>query len=225
MTNLLLIEDADDLRETLAFLLEREGYDVRQAADGAAGLREFDDAEPDVVVLDLMIPEVPGIEVSRAIRRRSDVPIVMVTAKTGEADVVLGLESGADDYITKPFSTVELLARLRSILRRRRPDPDTGSVLDVGDISLDAERHEVVVAGTRVDMPLREFQLLELLMRNAGRVLPRSTLIDTIWGASYFGDTKTLDVHIRRLRAKIEPDPSRPSKLVTVRGVGYRLEE
>jgi len=225
MANLLLIEDADDLRETLAFLLEREGYDVRVAADGAAGLREFDNAEPDVVVLDLMIPEVPGIEVSREIRRRSDVPIVMVTAKTGEADIVLGLESGADDYITKPFSTVELLARLRSVLRRRRPDADAGSVLEVGGIRLDVERHEVVVAGKKIDMPLREFQLLELMMRDAGRVLPRSTLIDAIWGATYFGDTKTLDVHIRRLRAKIEPDPSHPSKLVTIRGVGYRLEE
>jgi len=224
MPSLLLIEDSDDLRETLAFLLAREGYDVRQAADGAAGLREFDRAEPEVIVLDLMIPEVPGIEVCRIVRRTSEVPIVMLTAKAGEADIVLGLESGADDYITKPFSTAELLARLRSVLRRHRPGVDSGPSLAVSGIELDVERHRVVVDGTEVSMPLREFQLLELLMRNAGRVLTRSVLIDSIWGAGYYGDTKTLDVHVRRVRAKIEPDPGRPARLVTVRGVGYRLE-
>ncbi len=225
MPSLLLVEDSDELRDTLAFLLSREGYDVKQAADGAVGLEAFQRDEPDVIVLDLMLPEVPGIEVCRRVRRTSDVPIVMLTAKTGEADIVLGLESGADDYVTKPFSTPELLARLRSVLRRRRPVASDETMLVVGGLRLDAERHRVNVDGEEVSMPLREFELLEQLMRNPGRVLTRASLIDTIWGADYFGDTKTLDVHVRRLRAKIEPDPAHPTRLVTVRGLGYRLEE
>jgi len=225
MTTLLLVEDADDVRETLAFLLTREGYAVRTAADGAAALAAFEREQPDVVLLDLMIPEVSGLEVCRRLRAASDVPIVIVTAKVAESDIVLGLESGADDYVTKPFSTPELLARLRSVLRRQRSGhDDPEDTLRAGGIVMDVDRHRVSVDGHRVDMPLREFQVLELLLRRAGRVVPRSQIIDLVWGADYFGDTKTLDVHIRRLRAKIEPDPAHPTRLATVRGLGYRLE-
>jgi len=224
MTRLLLVEDSEDVRETLAYLLDREGYEVRKAADGAKALDIFRRDKVDVVLLDLMIPEVPGIEVCARIRETSDVPIIMLTAKVGEADVVVGLEAGADDYITKPFSTAELLARLRSVLRRRvvrREEP----VVRVAGLEMDVERHRVTVDGVAVDMPLREFELLELLMRNPGRVLTRRQIIERVWGADYFGDTKTLDVHVRRLRAKIEADPARPQRLVTVRGLGYRLKE
>jgi len=222
MTRLLLVEDSEDVRETLGYLLGREGYDVRQVADGATALAEIAAWSPDVVLLDLGIPEVPGIEVCRRVRTTSDVPIIMLTATVGEANIVVGLESGADDYITKPFSTAELLARIRTVLRRR-PAADS-SRLKAGGVALDADRHAVTVDGHPVEMPLREFDLLELLMRHAGRVLTRRQIIERIWGSGYYGDTKTLDVHVRRLRAKIEPDPAHPRRLVTVRGLGYRFD-
>jgi two-component system response regulator RegX3 len=227
VTELLLVEDMDTLREALDYLLRREGYQVRSVADGAAALDEFEAKEPDLILLDLMIPEVPGIEVCRRIRLVSDVPIIMLTAKNSEGDIVVGLETGADDYVTKPYSTPELLARIRSALRHRRPraeDQDT-SVLSVDGITLDPERHRVSVDGVEITVPLREFSMLELFLLNAGRVLTRGQIIERIWGSDYFGDTKTLDVHVRRLRAKIEKDPTHPSRLVTVRGLGYRLEE
>ncbi|MCL2785301.1 MAG: response regulator transcription factor [Propionibacteriaceae bacterium] len=225
MTRLLLVEDSQDVRETLAYLLTREGYEVRTAADGGKALDEFEDYPPDIILLDLMIPEISGIDVCRTIRRTSDVPIIILTAKVGEANVVVGLESGADDYVTKPFSTPELLARLRSVLRRHRAaEPETTSLATPG-LEMDVERHRVYVDGRKIDMPLREFELLELLMRNVGRVLTRRQIIERVWGSDYFGDTKTLDVHVRRLRAKIEVDPDRPKRLITVRGLGYRLEE
>jgi two-component system response regulator RegX3 len=227
VTDLLLVEDMDTLREALDFLLRREGYQVRAVADGAAALTAFEEAEPDLVLLDLMIPEVPGIEVCRRIRLTSDVPIIMLTALNSEGDIVVGLESGADDYVTKPYSTPELLARIRSALRHRRPragDPDPG-VLQAGGVWLDPERHRAQVDGRELTLPLREFSMLELFLRNAGRVLTRGQIIERCWGSDYFGDTKTLDVHVRRLRAKIEPDPTNPTRLVTVRGLGYRLEE
>ena len=225
MTKLLLVEDAEDVREPLAYLLTREGYEVRTAGDGATALSEFETHPPDIVLLDLMIPEISGIDVCRTIRMTSDVPIIMLTAKVGEANVVVGLESGADDYITKPFSTPELLARLRSVLRRHRAVEPEDAMLSSSGLEMDVERHRVTVDGRPVEMPLREFELLELLMRNIGRVLTRRQIIERVWGADYYGDTKTLDVHVRRLRAKIEKDPAHPKRLVTVRGLGYRLEE
>ena len=225
MTRLLLVEDSDDVRETLAYLLSREGYDVRTASDGVKALAEFDNHPPDIILLDLMIPEISGIDVCRRIRLTSDVPIIMLTAKVGEANIVVGLESGADDYVTKPFSTPELLARLRSVLRRHRAGEPESTLLVCGGLQMDVERHKVVVDGERVEMPLREFELLELLMHNVGRVLTRRQIIERVWGSDYFGDTKTLDVHVRRLRAKIEEDPDHPRRLLTVRGLGYRLEE
>ncbi|MDR0783740.1 MAG: response regulator transcription factor [Propionibacteriaceae bacterium] len=225
MTRLLLVEDAEDVRETLAFLLTREGYEVDKAVDGAAALKAFAKHTPDIVLLDLMIPKVSGIEVLQTIRLTSDVPIVILTAMVGESEVVVGLEAGADDYVTKPFSTPELLARLRSLLRRHHSTKPPESVLTVNGIVMDVERHRVSVDGVKVDMPLREFELLELLMRHAGRVLTRGQIITRVWGSDYFGDTKTLDVHVRRLRAKIEPAPDQPCRLITVRGLGYRLEE
>ncbi|MDR1431941.1 MAG: response regulator transcription factor [Propionibacteriaceae bacterium] len=227
MAELLLVEDDDTLRETLAFLLRREGYGVSEAADGAVALGSWRDNPPDLILLDLMIPEVPGPEVCRMIRAESDVPIIMLTAKSSEADIVFGLESGADDYLTKPFSTPELLARIRSALRRHQPRLAAvdESRLAVGKLVMDVPRHRLEVDGAEVTLRLREFELLELLMRNAGRVLTRHQIIDRVWGADYFGDTKTLDVHVRRLRAKIEPDQTSPTRLITVRGLGYRLEE
>ncbi len=225
MTRLLLVEDAEDVRETLAYLLGREGYEVVTAGDGLTALSEYERCQSDIIVLDLMIPELSGIEVCRRIRLTSNVPIIMLTAMVGEANVIVGLESGADDYVTKPFSTPELLARIRSLLRRRAGSGPAPAALTVGEVIMDVERHRVTVAGAEVEMPLREFELLELLMRHAGRVLTRHQIIDQVWGADYFGDTKTLDVHIRRLRSKIEADPAHPRHLLTVRGLGYRLEE
>jgi two-component system response regulator RegX3 len=226
MSELLVVDDDVTLRETLAFLLAREGYEVRTAPDGVQALAEFDAREPDLILLDLMLPELSGTDVCRRVRMVSEVPIIMLTAKNSEGDIVVGLELGADDYVTKPFSTPELLARIRSALRRRlaRGEPKPTTLLASG-VEMDVGRHKVEVDGREVSMPLREFALLELLMRNAGRVLTRSQIIERVWGAEYFGDTKTLDVHIRRLRARIEPDPSRPRRLTTVRGLGYRLEE
>ena len=225
MTRILIVEDESSLSEPLAFLLEREGYETAIAADGPTALSEFDRAGADLVLLDLMLPGLPGTEVCRELRSRSNVPIIMLTAKDSEVDIVVGLELGADDYVTKPYSTRELLARIRAVLRRRVEADDTDdSILEAGSVRMDVERHTVSVDGVETAMPLKEFELLELLLRNAGRVLTRGQLIDRVWGADYFGDTKTLDVHIKRIRSKIEDDPSDPKALVTVRGLGYRFE-
>jgi two-component system response regulator RegX3 len=226
-THILIVEDEESLSEPLAFILEREGYRVTVADDGPSALAAFDKTGADLVLLDLMLPGIPGTEVCRVLRSKSQVPIVMLTAKDSEVDIVVGLELGADDYVTKPYSTRELLARIRAVLRRRVDDDDddlADGVLEAGDIRMDVERHVVSVRGEDVAMPLKEFELLELLMRNAGRVLTRGQLIDRVWGSDYFGDTKTLDVHIKRIRSKIEPVPSEPKALVTVRGLGYRIE-
>jgi two-component system response regulator RegX3 len=225
MTHILIVEDEESLSEPLAYILQREGYQVSVAEDGPAAVAAFDKAGADLVLLDLMLPGIPGTEVCRVIRTKSQVPIVMLTAKDSEVDIVVGLELGADDYVTKPYSTRELLARIRAVLRRRvDPDDLSDSMLEAGDIRMDVERHVVTVRGDDVAMPLKEFELLELLMRNAGRVLTRGQLIDRVWGSDYFGDTKTLDVHIKRIRSKIEAVPSEPKALVTVRGLGYRIE-
>lgn len=226
MTRILIVEDEPSLAEPLAFLLGREGYDTAIAGDGRAALAEFDRGGADLVLLDLMLPGLSGTEVCRELRARSSVPIIMLTAKDSEVDIVVGLELGADDYVTKPYSSRELLARIRAVLRRHVEvvDDPAEAVLEAGPVRMDVERHSVSVDGAEVAMPLKEFELLEFLLRNAGRVLTRGQLIDRIWGSDYFGDTKTLDVHIKRIRAKIEPDPSNPTLLVTVRGLGYRFE-
>ena len=225
MTRILIVEDELSLSEPLSFLLRREGYETEIAADGREALAAFDRAGADLVLLDLMLPGLSGTEVCREIRSRSSVPIIMLTAKDSEVDIVVGLELGADDYVTKPYSSRELLARIRAVLRRRVDvEADADAVLETGPVRMDVERHSVSVAGSEVPMPLKEFELLELLMRNAGRVLTRGQLIDRVWGADYFGDTKTLDVHIKRIRSRIEVDPSAPVMLVTVRGLGYRFE-
>ncbi len=225
MTRILIVEDETSLSEPLAYLLTREGYETSVAADGLAALTEFDRSGTDLVLLDLMLPGLPGTEVCRELRQRSAVPIIMLTAKDSEVDIVVGLELGADDYVTKPYSTRELLARIRAVLRRQTDGGDLNeAVLTVGPVRMDVEKHQVTVDGTVIAMPLKEFELLELLLRNAGRVLTRGQLIDRVWGADYFGDTKTLDVHVKRIRSKIKPDPSNPRMLVTVRGLGYRFE-
>ncbi len=225
MTRIMLVEDEASLSEPLAFLLQREGYEVDVVEDGPAAVASFDKDGADLILLDLMLPGLPGTEVSREIRTRSAVPIIMLTAKDSEVDIVVGLERGADDYVTKPYSTRELLARIRAVLRRRvEVDDEPLNVLEVGSVRMDVERHTVEVDGREIAMPLKEFELLELLLRNAGRVLTRGQLIDRVWGSDYFGDTKTLDVHIKRIRSKIEREPSDPVLLVTVRGLGYRFE-
>jgi len=225
MTKILIVEDEASLSEPLAYLLEREGYETAIADDGPAALVEFDRAGADLVLLDLMLPGLSGTEVCRELRTRSSVPIIMLTAKDSEVDIVVGLELGADDYVTKPYSTRELLARIRAVLRRRvETDDDDDQILEAGTVRMDIERHTVSVDGKETAMPLKEFELLELLLRNSGRVLTRGQLIDRVWGADYFGDTKTLDVHIKRIRSKIEAVPSEPTMLVTVRGLGYRFE-
>jgi len=225
VTRILIVEDESSLSEPLAFLLEREGYETTIAPDGVTAVAEFERNGSDLVLLDLMLPGLPGTEVCREIRSRSSVPIIMLTAKDSEVDIVVGLELGADDYVTKPYSTRELLARIRAILRRRIEDDDVRElVLEAGVVRMDVERHTVSVGGKETAMPLKEFELLELLLRNSGRVLTRGQLIDRVWGADYFGDTKTLDVHIKRIRSKIEDVPSEPTMLVTVRGLGYRFE-
>ena len=226
MTRILIVEDEPSLAEPLAFLLGREGYDTAIAGDGRGALAEFDRNGADLVLLDLMLPGLSGTEVCRELRGRSSVPIIMLTAKDSEVDIVVGLELGADDYVTKPYSSRELLARIRAVLRRHveAPEQELDALLEAGPVRMDIERHAVSVEGREVSMPLKEFELLEFLLRNAGRVLTRGQLIDRIWGSDYFGDTKTLDVHIKRIRAKIEPDPSQPQLLVTVRGLGYRFE-
>ncbi|WP_294180053.1 response regulator transcription factor [uncultured Schumannella sp.] len=225
MTRILIVEDEPSLSEPLAFLLEREGYEIEVAADGPSALVAFERQGADLVLLDLMLPGLPGTEVCRELRTRSTVPIIMLTAKDSEVDIVVGLELGADDYVTKPYSSRELLARIRAVLRRRADvEEEQEGILEAGPVRMDVERHSVAVNGAEISMPLKEFELLELLLRNAGRVLTRGQLIDRVWGADYFGDTKTLDVHIKRVRAKIEPDPAQPTLLVTVRGLGYRFE-
>lgn len=225
MTRILLVEDERALSEPLSFLLESEGYDVVIIENGAEAIERFESVNPDVILLDLMLPGAAGTEVCRRVRAVSDVPIIMLTAKDSEVDIVVGLELGADDYVTKPYSARELIARLRAVLRRRG---DAGiaddSIISAGRVSMDVDRHVVSVDGSDISMPLREFELLEYLMRNAGRVLTRGQLIDRVWGSDYFGDTKTLDVHIKRIRSRIEAAPSEPTMLVTVRGLGYRFE-
>ncbi len=223
---ILVVEDEESFVEALTVGLKREGFRVRVARDGAEGLALFDVVHPDLVLLDVMLPKVSGIDVCREIRTRSRVPIVMVSAKTSEIDTVVGLEVGADDYVAKPYRLRELVARMRAALRRAPTptSPASGSVLEVGDVRLDPERHEVFVRGQRVNLPLKEFELLEVLLGNAGRVLTRDSLIDRVWGADYVGDTKTLDVHVKRLRAKVEDDPAVPRRIVTIRGLGYKYE-
>lgn len=223
---ILLVEDEDSFVDALTVGLRREGFRVHVAQDGADALALFDAVHPDLVLLDLMLPKVSGIDVCREIRTRSRVPIIMVTAKGSEIDTVVGLEVGADDYVTKPYRLRELVARIRAVLRRTPPEaaPVATEAVTVGDVSLDPERHEVVVRGEQVQLPLKEFELLALLLDNAGRVLTRDALIDRVWGSDYVGDTKTLDVHVKRLRAKVETDPSNPTRIVTIRGLGYKYE-
>ncbi|MCU0261560.1 MAG: response regulator transcription factor [Ilumatobacteraceae bacterium] len=224
---MLVVEDEASFVEALRIGLAREGFTVEVASDGVEALEKFDLVDPDVVLLDVMLPRISGIDVCRQLRQRSNVPIIMVTAKGGEIDTVVGLEVGADDYVTKPYRIRELVARMRAVLRRspsdRAGDLPPGS-LQVGDVALDPDEHAVTVRGQPISMPLKEFELLHLLLANAGRVLPRETLIDRVWGSDYVGDTKTLDVHVKRLRAKIEPDPANPRYIVTIRGLGYKYE-
>ena len=225
MTRVLVVEDERNLREPLVYLLQKEGYDVIEAEDGNAAIENFQKLGADLILLDLMLPGLSGNEVCRAIRAESQVPIIMVTAKDTEIDKVVGLEIGADDYVTKPYSTRELLARMKAVLRRgSEPVAQETGVLKAGPVVMDIERHMVTVNGEKVQMPLKEFELLELLMENLNRVLTRGQIIDRVWGSNYFGDTKTLDVHIKRLRSKIERAPSEPTIIVTVRGLGYRFE-
>jgi two-component system response regulator RegX3 len=226
---ILVVDDEQSYREALSVALEREGFLVDVAADGVEALERFEASRPALVLLDVMLPRMSGVDVCRELRARgARVPILMVTARNAEIDAVVGLEVGADDYVTKPFRLRELIARVRAHLRRTAStggdEPRSSDVVEVGDVRLDAGRHEVVVRGRTVALPLREFELLELLLENSGRVLPRDVIIDRIWGPNYFGDTKTLDVHVKRLRAKVEPDPAHPERIVTVRGVGYRYE-
>lgn len=225
MTRILVVEDEQSYRDPLAYQLTKEGFDVVTAQTGTEALVEFDRQRIDLVLLDVMLPEMSGVDVCRELRGRSSVPIIMLTAKDGEIDKVVGLELGADDYVTKPYSFRELLARIRAVLRRIdvSEEPEVSESLEVGRIRMDVARHEVSVAGERVPMPLREFELLELFLRNPDRALPRELLIDRVWGSNYVGDTKTLDVHVKRLRAKIEENPSAPQVLQTVRGLGYKL--
>ena len=224
MTRILVVEDEESYRDPLAYLLRKEGFDVSLAADGLAALDEFDRGGADLVLLDLMLPGMSGTDVCRALRARSQVPVIMLTAKDSEIDKVVGLEIGADDYVTKPYSSRELLARIRAVLRRQVEAPAAADAsIEVGRVALDPERHTVEVDGEPTAFPLKEFELLEVLMRNAGRVLTRGQLIDRVWGSDYVGDTKTLDVHVKRIRAKIEPDPANPARLVTVRGLGYKI--
>jgi two-component system response regulator RegX3 len=226
MTRVLVVEDEESFSDALSYMLRREGFDAVVTATGPEALEEFDRDGADIVLLDLMLPGLSGTEVCRTLRSRSNVPIIMLTAKDTEIDKVVGLELGADDYVTKPYSARELVARIRAVLRRRGETPAApeDGVLAAGPVRMDVERHVVAVDGATVALPLKEFDLLELLLRNAGRVLTRGQLIDRVWGSDYVGDTKTLDVHVKRLRAKIEPDPANPVHLLTVRGLGYKLE-
>ena len=226
MTRVLIVEDEESLAEPLAYLLNKEGFDTTVMADGPSALAEFDRAGADIVLLDLMLPGMSGTDVCKQLRARSGVPVIMVTARDSEIDKVVGLELGADDYVTKPYSARELIARIRAVLRRgaEAEDIDADVVLEAGPVRMDIERHIVSIDGEQIAFPLKEFELLEYLMRNKGRVLTRGQLIDRVWGSDYVGDTKTLDVHVKRLRSKIEADPANPTRLVTVRGLGYKLE-
>jgi len=225
MTRVLVVEDEESFSDALSYMLRREGYEVQIAATGTEALQVFDQTGADLVLLDLMLPALSGTEVCRELRSRSHVPIIMVTARDSEVDKVVGLELGADDYVTKPFSSRELVARIRAVLRRGiEPGELKPEVIEAGPVRMDVGRHLVTVDRHHVQLPLKEFDLLELLLRNAGRVLTRGQLIDRVWGADYVGDTKTLDVHVKRLRGKIEPDPANPRYLVTVRGLGYKFE-
>jgi two-component system response regulator RegX3 len=224
---ILVVDDEQSYRDALSVALQREGFIVETAADGVEALEKFESTKPALVLLDVMLPQMSGIDVCRELRTRSKVPIIMVTARNSEIDAVVGLEVGADDYVTKPFRLRELVARVRAALRRspvERLEELGIDVIEIGDVRLDAARHEVLVCGELVSMPLKEFELLELMLLNAGRVLTREVLIDRVWGPNYYGDTKTLDVHIKRLRSKIESDPAHPTRVVTIRGVGYRYE-
>ncbi|MGA0862829.1 MAG: response regulator [Ilumatobacteraceae bacterium] len=224
----LVVEDEESFIEALQVGLRREGYRVEIARDGMQALEMFDIVKPDLILLDVMLPKMSGIDVCRALRKKTTTPIIMVTAKGSEIDTVVGLEVGADDYVTKPYRLRELTARMRAVLRRGTQEKggelSSGS-LEVGDVGLDPDQHLVVVRGESVKLPLKEFELLHILLANAGRVLPRETLIDRVWGSDYVGDTKTLDVHIKRLRSKIEPDPTNPARIVTIRGLGYKYEK
>ena len=227
MTKVLVVEDEQSLREPLVYLLKKEGFDTEEAEDGQKAIELFDRGGIDLILLDLMLPGISGNEVCRIIRQTSQVPIIMITAKDSEIDKVVGLEIGADDYVTKPYSTRELLARMKAVLRRNIDIPLSGAgqgILEVGAVRMDVDRHIVTVHGEKVAMPLKEFELLELLLENANRVLTRGQIIDRVWGSNYYGDTKTLDVHIKRIRSKIEDDPARPEHLLTVRGLGYKYE-
>ena len=225
----LLVEDEESFVDALLVGLKREGFKVEVARDGYEALERFDIVRPDIVLLDVMLPRISGIDVCRQLRKRTQVPIIMVTAKSSEIDTVVGLEVGADDYVTKPYRIRELVARMRAVLRRNARDQESvaelsGGSIVVGDVVLDPEEHRVTLAGERLNLPLKEFELLHLLMANAGRVLPRETLIDRVWGSDYVGDTKTLDVHVKRLRSKLEDDPANPLRIVTIRGLGYKYE-
>jgi two-component system, OmpR family, response regulator RegX3 len=223
----LVVEDEESFVDALQVGLRREGFRVQVARDGAAALDVFDAVRPDLVLLDVMLPRISGIDVCRQLRKRSQVPIIMVTAKTSEIDTVVGLEVGADDYVTKPYRLRELVARMRAVLRRTPvggPEGDGEGAIEVGDVRLDPERHEVIIRGHMTSMPLKEFELLTVLLENAGRVVTRDLLIDRVWGSDYVGDTKTLDVHVKRVRAKVEEDPSNPTRIVTIRGLGYKYE-
>lgn len=228
MSKILIIEDEISFSEALSFLLEKEGFETRVAETGKQGIDAFNSEKFDLVLLDLMIPEISGIDVCRTIRTSSHIPIIMLTAKDSEVDKVVGLELGADDYVTKPYSARELVARIKAVLRRGVPDDSSGQenigIHSVGGIRMDIERHQVTVKGNLIPLPLKEFELLEFLMRNSGRVLTRGQLIDRVWGGDYYGDTKTLDVHIKRLRSKIEDDPANPVLIQTIRGLGYKFE-
>jgi two-component system response regulator RegX3 len=225
VTRLLVVEDEESFSEALSFMLTREGFEVDVAATGPDALARYDRSGADLVLLDLMLPGLSGTEVCRALRQRSNVPVIMLTARDSEIDKVVGLEIGADDYVTKPFSSRELVARIRAVLRRRVDSEELlPPTLEAGPVRMDVDRHTVTVDGQSVALPLKEFELLELLLRNAGRVLTRGQLIDRVWGSDYVGDTKTLDVHVKRLRGRIESDPAEPKHLVTVRGLGYKFE-
>ena len=224
MTRVLVVEDEESYSEALAYMLRKEGFEVAIAADGNTALTEFDRNGADIVLLDLMLPGIPGTEVCRTIRQSSSVPVIMVSAKDDEVDKVVGLELGADDYVTKPYPPRELVARIRAVLRRGAEPDLAPPTLEAGPVRMDVERHVVTVGGQEQRLPLKEFELLEMFLRNPGRVLTRGQLIDRVWGSDYVGDTKTLDVHVKRLRAKLEPDPGEPKYLVTVRGLGYKLD-
>ncbi len=235
MARILVVEDEESYRESLLYQLSREGFDVVAVSDGLAALDSFDTGTIDLVLLDLMLPGLSGVEVCRKIRAKSDVPVIMLTAKDSEIDKIVGLELGADDYVTKPYSFRELLARIRAVLRRvptatadssqADADNDDEEIITAGPVTMNLDRHTVHIGGVETSFPLKEFEVLEYLLRNAGRVLTRGQLIDRVWGLDYVGDTKTLDVHIKRIRAKIEPDPSQPTYILTVRGLGYRFTE